>query len=314
MKAAPASPKPLSKLISDWVCALRIPYFITTLIPPLMAFVLVGRETGIWPGSEFIALLLGILFMHAATNLINDYYDTINGVDNQKSVGGSRVVLDGKLTLADLARAATICYFLSLLAFLVFFWQTGRWWVMPGWFLGFMASFFYVGPPIAYGYKGWGEFFVFLSAGWLLLLGSFVALSGYFSIAALGTATLFGLMSADVLFYQSLPQIENDPLHGKNTLASKLGRRTALRVQKIIWPFIWLGCAAMFFSGLLAWPALGALLGIPFYFRLERRIAATIDSDLTGLYSAGYLVRIMFFIASLALMAGCLIMSEQTLF
>ena len=293
------------KIISNWACALRLPYFITTLIPCLLAFILAGKETGIWMWPEFLSILAGIFSAHAATNLINDYYDTINGVDNPGSVGGSRVVLDEKLTLADLSRGAVFFYLISLAAFIFFAVQTGRWWVMPGWALGFAASFFYVGPPVAYGYKGWGEPGVFVSTGWLLLLGTFIALTAKFSITALATASIFGLMSAEILFFQSLPQIDTDPLHGKKTLACKLGKAWALKVQSLSWPLIWFGCFMLPAAGLAGWGSMGAVLAFPAYVLLQRRIKSAASSgNFPVLNSEGHLVKVMFIITSLALFAG----------
>ena len=298
-------PKNQLETISSWVCALRLPYFITTLIPCLLAFILAGKETGTWIWPEFLIILTGIFSAHAATNLINDYYDTLSGVDNPDSVGGSRVVLDGKLPLADLGKAAALFYLISLAAFLFFAAKTGRWWVMPGWALGFAASFFYVGPPVAYGYKGWGELGVFVSTGWLLLLGTFIALTSDFSITALSAASLFGLMSSEVLFFQSLPQIDSDPLHGKKTLAFKLGKARALKIQSLSWPLIWFGCMLMTATGLTGWGSVGAISAFPAYLILQRRISSAASSgNFPALNSEGHLVKIMFVITSLALFAG----------
>ncbi|MBQ4132626.1 MAG: prenyltransferase, partial [Desulfovibrionaceae bacterium] len=167
--------------IASWVTALRLPYFITSLIPPALAVCLLWKEQGSLQAdtlSAFGLLLPGCLCMHAATNLFNDYYDTINGVDNPDSIGGSRVVLNGLLSLRDLRLGGIFSYILSFIFFAALSVYTGRLWIMSGWALGFMLSFFYVGPPLAYGYRGWGEAGSFMGMGWLLLFGSYLALGG----------------------------------------------------------------------------------------------------------------------------------------
>lgn len=293
-------------ILTAWLCALRLPYFITTAIPLCIALMLVKKETGILPGLEFLILLAGILCVHGATNLINDYYDTINGVDTSETLGGSRVLFNDKLTLATIAKAAAFLYLLSLLFFILFSWQTGRWWVLPGWLAGFAASFFYVGPPVAYGYRGWGEVILFISFGWILLLGSYLALSGQFSITAFLLSTIFGLMSTEILFFQSLPEIETDPEHGKHTLASKLGKKKAVKIQQLSWPVIWGVCILLGLTGTIHWLIFGSLVGIPLYIMLNKRINHALELDnWPDLDSSGYLVKAMFLLTSIFLFLAC---------
>lgn len=296
----------MPSILTAWLCALRLPYFITTAMPTSLALLLVKKETGSLPVLEFLILLSGILCMHGATNLINDYYDTINGVDTPETIGGSRVLFNGKLTLAAIGKASALFYLLSLLFFILFSWQTERWWVLPGWVAGFAASFFYVGPPIAYGYRGWGEFILFISMGWILLLGSYLALSGGLSLTAFLVASIFGLMTAEILFFQSLPEIETDPANGKHTLASKLGKKKAVKIQQLSWPVIWMLCILLGLTGIVHWAVFGSLVSIPLYILLNKRLNQALELDIwLDLNSSGYFVKAMFILTSLFLFLAC---------
>lgn len=293
-----------------WGAALRIPYFIISIIPPILAFCLFLKENGAFTpktGVAFSLLLAGTVCMHGATNLFNDYYDTINGVDNKNSVGGSRVVLNGLLSLTELKFAGLLCYALSFLMFMALAIATQRFWIVPGWLFGAAASFFYVGPPLAYGYRGWGEVGVFVSMGWLLLFGSHLALSGRFSWSAFWLANIVGLMSAEVLFFQSLPQIETDPLHGKYTLASRLGCRHSARIQTLVWPLTWIACIILALTGTINQGALLCLFGIPLYVKSQSHLDKWSGaSSPQQLYDSGSLVRGMFFITSISLFISIL--------
>jgi UbiA prenyltransferase family. len=112
-------------------------------------------------------------------------------------------------------------------------------------------------------------------------------------------------MSSEVLFFQSLPQIDSDPLHGKKTLAFKLGKARALKIQSLSWPLIWFGCMLMTATGLTGWGSVGAISAFPAYLILQRRISSAASSgNFPALNSEGHLVKIMFVITSLALFAG----------
>ena len=296
--------------LSIWVAALRLPYFITSLLPPCLALCLFWKNESPLPpgtGPAFFLLLAGTLCMHGATNLFNDYYDTINGVDNPESVGGSRVVLNGWLKLADLKAAGLFCYLFSLIFFVALSLLTARILILPGWLLGFAISFFYVGPPVAYGYLGWGEAGSFIGMGWVLLLGSYFSLSGHFSWPAFWLASILGLMTAEVLFFQSLPQIETDPRYNKHTLASRLGRRRCFLIQSLAWPFIWLACALLALGGHIGWAALSCLSAIPLYIKSQIQLHKWFDgASPQALYDAGGLIRGMFFITAAALFISIL--------
>src|SRR5690625_1391048 len=65
-----------------------IPVFVGTM------FAFVNEDT--FHFTLFVAMLLASIFIQAATNMFNEYYDFVRGLDNEKSVGISgTIVRDG---------------------------------------------------------------------------------------------------------------------------------------------------------------------------------------------------------------------------
>ena len=220
--------------IKAWFQALRIPFFITSLFQPLVAYILALQSTTPPLKVDFLLLLAGIMCMHGATNLSNDLFDNLQGIDTPTSTGGSRVVQQGKMNLKELAWGSGFFYLLSFIFFLVLAINTQRVWLMPVWLFGLFSSYFYVAPPIRYGYHALGELFVFINMGYILGLGSYVALCGQFSWTAFWLSLPFGIISAGVLFFQGLPEIETDAQGGKRTLVGVMGKNMAVKAFKAV--------------------------------------------------------------------------------
>lgn len=287
---------------SSWVQALRLPYFITSIIPILIIFVLAHKLTGIYYWSAISLLLPCQICLHAATNLVNDLHDTLSGVDNHNSIGGSRVVLEGKITLKELRVAAFAFYALSLLFLVIFALKFDRCWVLLLWCFAFFTSYFYVAPPIRYGYRALGEIFVFMSMGPGIIAGGYAAVTNSFSWPAVFISLPMGLMSVAILFFQSLPQIESDGWHGKITLAAKLGKRTSVLITKLTWPVIWCICIFLWLFKIVNWPIWGFVFTFPFYLMLIPRLDnAIFTNNWPWLNQFGWLVQVMFFILSVFL-------------
>ena len=95
-----------------------------------------------------------------------------------------------------------------------------------------LSAVFYVAPPIRYGCRGYGELFVCLNMGFIMVMGSYAVMANGFSAQSLALALPVGLMVAGILYYQSLPEIETDLAAGKRTLANILGKAKAELVKR----------------------------------------------------------------------------------
>lgn len=294
--------------LAAWAQALRWPFFITSLLPACLALLLAFKNGEAVSIFNFLLLLAGILSLHAATNLINDIFDALQGIDTPENLGGSRVLQQGRLSMNELKAGTAITYIISFVCFAVLINCMGQPLLWLFFLFGLFSSYFYVAPPIYYGYRGFGELSVFLNMGLGLLLGSYIALTGSFALNVFFISLPFGLMSAQILFFQSLPEIETDPVAGKHTLSSLLGKEKAVLFFKASYIFLGLLLVLFWAIGLLGWPALGFLLLTPFYLKLARLLNFALSSNAwPSLDTSGYLPRIIFFLTTFFICLGLIL-------
>jgi len=293
--------------IKTWWQASRPPFFIATLGPLILGFTATIKYTGrARPG--LFALVLGASFMvHAATNMANDLFDHLQGVDAGAGIGGSRVIQEGKLSPRALGLALVVLYGLALAAAFVIVDFSGRpalMWSLI--ILAALSSFFYVAPPIRYGHRALGEVMVFLNMGLIMTVGTFLALAdGRWDSRVAALALPVAFMVADILYFQSLPEMELDRAVGKLTLAGWLGPEQAVLVQALWWPTVWLLLVTLWLAGLAAWPALLGLLTLPLHLRAQKALrAAAAAADWPSLDGRGHLIRKLYFVNSLALIVA----------
>src|SRR5947208_3027259 len=112
-----------------------------------------------------------------------------------------------------------------------------------GWFLvtlvgaaGFLLAFFYVAPPIRYGYigRGLGEIGIFLSFGYLPLVGSYYVQTRHVTTTAVWASFVPGLLTTLVLFHHHFLHWRADASAGKMTPVAALGPERALNVS-LVW-------------------------------------------------------------------------------
>lgn len=288
--------------LKAWVQASRPPFFVATLIPLVIGWLL-AREHG-WHPARFLLVLLACFIVHLATNLANDYFDYIQGTDSGDAIGGSRVIQENKITPALLGRVIFLLYFLAFLISLSIVLGLRLYGLAPLILFSFFSSLFYVAPPIRYGYHGLGELFVALNMGPIMVVGTYWVVAGRPSWEALYVSVPIGLMVASILYYQSLPDMATDAAAGKRTLAVRLGRSGAFRGLIILLLVIYGTIIALVGAGIISFPALFCLLTLPLFVKLIGIVRRTDDWVLLDQY--GKYVRLLYFFNGVGIMLGLL--------
>jgi len=166
------------------------------------------------------------------------------------------------------------------------------------------SSFFYVAPPIRYGYLGLGELFVGINMGPIMVIGTYWVIAGHPDWAPFFVSLPVGFMVALILYYQSLPDMITDCRAHKLTLAVRLGQKGAYRLLLLFFVVIYLSISLLIVSGLLSWWSFGFLLSLPLIIKLNAIIKRTENWVLLDQY--GKYVRMIYFICGLAIIAGIL--------
>jgi 1,4-dihydroxy-2-naphthoate polyprenyltransferase len=169
-------------------------------------------------------------------------------------------------------------------------------------FFAAFSSYFYVAPPIRYGYYGLGELFVGINMGPIMVVGTYWVIAGHPDLLPLLISIPIGLMVASILYYQSLPDMRTDEAVGKRTLAVRLGKRGAFAGLIVFFILIYSSIILLILYGLLSWYSLAFCLSIPLFAKLVRIVIKTDDWVLLDEY--GKYVRIAYFMNGVSIIAG----------
>jgi len=264
----------------NWFLASRPWSFTMTAISVSVGGAL-GAIDGGFSWALYLITLLGTILLHAATNLINDYYDVKSGVDTREvSTAQYRPhpLVEGKLNAEHVRTAAYILYGLSIL--IGIFLAVSRGWMLL-WIglIGAFASLTYTAPPLKYKYSALGEISVFIMWGPLMVAGSYFVQRQSFSMNAFWISLPFGVLVALVLLANNIRDITHDRSKGILTLAIVLGRRKGLLLYDSLVVLAYLGIILMSFFGPLYLWSLIVLLSVPLALRLLRLMMKQVPAD-----------------------------------
>lgn len=295
----------INSTIKAWIQASRLQFFIATFIPLFIGWLLAIKEEGFYRPGRFLLVLTGSLIIHLLTNLANDYFEYDTGTDAGESIGGSRVIQEGKIDPQTILKVIIALYFVAfIIAFFIIFYFRLYLLSIPVLFAA-ASSYYYVAPPIRYGYHGLGELFVGINMGPIMVTGTYWVVTGHPGWKPLFISFPVGLMVASILYYQSLPDMKTDYLSRKFTLAVRLGKKNAYRALLLFFFSIYLSIFLLFMTGLLSFWSASCLLSVPLLVKLVGIIRETKDWILLDQY--GKYVRMIYFICGLAIIAGILL-------
>lgn len=288
--------------LKAWAQASRLPFFVATFIPLIIGWSMAVKTTGAVRPGRFLLVLLGSLIVHLITNLANDYFDHLVGTDAGESIGGSRVIQEGKISPRVMLKVIIGLYAIAFfIAYIIVFHFRLHLLAIPILFSAF-SSYFYVAPPIRYGYHGLGELFVGINMGPIMVAGTYWVVAGTPALEPLLVSIPVGIMVASILYYQSLPDMRTDEASGKMTLAVRLGRKGAFRGLIIFFILIYASILSLILMGLLSPWALASIISVLLVVKLIRIVLRTDNWVLLDLH--GKYVRMVYFISGLSIIAG----------
>lgn len=269
---------------------MRAPFFTATIAPVLMGTALAWKLDGKFNLALFLAALFAMLFLHAAANMLNDYFDHLSGTDWLTTpirlsravslTGGGRAIQDGIVQPQTMLAFGLISLLIGILLGVWLVTIVGLPLLLIG-ALGTFFAFFYTAPPIRLAHRGLGEFAVSMSFGVLPVLGAyFVQTAKLDWRVALASLPIASLITA-VLWINEIPDAPYDEAVGKRNLVVRLGTKGAtigyfaLVVSAYIaLPLISLSLQSpMPIIGLLSLPtALVAILNVKWYASGQRTL------------------------------------------
>ncbi|MBN2512638.1 MAG: 1,4-dihydroxy-2-naphthoate octaprenyltransferase [Sedimentisphaerales bacterium] len=209
-----------------WLQAIRIFSLTASIIPVLLgaAWVLYEGTSADWRLMPLI--VIASLAIHAATNLVSEYFDYIKNVDKDYTFGGSRVIVEGKLSAQQTLLGGLFLFALTAAIGLIFIYLRG-WPILMLGLVGMLGGFFYTAVPVGYKYFGLGDLMVFVLMGPLMVIGSYFVLTGTYNHNVLLVSLPVGCLVAAILSGNNLRDILHDTQAGITTTAGLLGHHFA---------------------------------------------------------------------------------------
>jgi 1,4-dihydroxy-2-naphthoate octaprenyltransferase len=178
--------------------------------------------------------MLTTLGLQILSNFANDYGDGVKGTDNEDRVGPKRAIQSGVISPEAMKRAIIITSILTLLSSVmliyVAFTDTNLYYSLFYLVLGILAiasAIRYTVGNTAYGYRGYGDLFVFVFFGLVSTLGVNFLYSKQLDLVLFLPAMAIGFLSVGVLNLNNMRDEESDKKAGKNTLVVKIGGKKA---------------------------------------------------------------------------------------
>ena len=213
-------------MLSTWLRVIRIRFLLASVIAVSNGLAIAYWKYSIIDPVYAILTYVGVVFLHASVDLLNDYWDYKRGIDiatkRTKFSGGTGVLPE------NLLKPRTV--YIAGLVFLILGASIGTYFiairgVTIAIILGFavIAIYFYSTTIVN---AGLGELFVAIK-GAMIVLGSLYVQNATLEPAAIYGGAIVGLLSATVLFINSFPDFEADKSKGRRTLVIILGRKVA---------------------------------------------------------------------------------------
>ncbi len=212
---------------------MRAPFFTASLVPVLVGGSVAYNQTGTLQFWKFVLTLLGVVCLHAGTNLANDYYDhkTRNDDINLNPTpfsGGSRAIQKGVISASRMLLASLLFFGTgSAIGIYLNAVTPGNLVLFLG-IIGILSGFFYTATPVMIGYRGWGELTVGLNFGVLVVLGTYYVQTYTLSWVAFWASLPVSFLITAVLYINQFQDYEPDREVNKKHWVVRLGRRRAV--------------------------------------------------------------------------------------
>ncbi|TRX37553.1 1,4-dihydroxy-2-naphthoate octaprenyltransferase [Flavobacterium restrictum] len=190
--------------------------------------------TEVFNWSVFAFAILTTLGLQILSNFANDYGDGVKGTDNTDRVGPKRAIQSGVITPQAMKKAIVITSVLTLFSaiYLIYlaFGDTNFVYSLFYLVLGILAiasAIRYTVGNSAYGYRGFGDVFVFVFFGIVSTMGVNFLYSKELDLVLFLPATAIGFLSVAVLNLNNMRDEASDRKANKNTIVVKIGGQNA---------------------------------------------------------------------------------------
>lgn len=219
--------------MKHWIQAARL-----RTLPLSVSGIIVGSfyamSQALFNWNIVILALLTTLGFQVLSNFANDYGDGIKGTDNEDRVGPKRAIQSGVISPKEMKNALIITSILTLVSAIALIYVAFKdhnllfsfIYLLLG-ILAIASAIRYTVGNSAYGYRGFGDLFVFIFFGLVSTLGIYFMFAKEMDWLLILPATSIGFLSVAVLNLNNMRDEESDRKSNKNTIVVKMGAENA---------------------------------------------------------------------------------------
>jgi 1,4-dihydroxy-2-naphthoate octaprenyltransferase len=207
--------------IKIWINASRPKTLWAAIAPVIIGTAMAYSDGKMHVLAGLLALAAAIL-IQIGTNLANDYFDFINGIDNKDRLGPVRATESGLIKPSTMKRAFIMVFLTAFLIGLYLIWR-GGWPVLIIGMLSILFGILYTSGPYPLGYYGFGDIFVLVFFGPVAVGGTYYVQALDITVPVILAGISPGLISTALLTVNNLRDIHTDKKAGRKTLAVRFG-------------------------------------------------------------------------------------------
>ena len=189
----------------------------------------------------FLAMLFACLFIQAATNMFNEYYDFARGLDTEESVGiGGAIVRNGVKPKTVMQLALLLYGIAAILG--IYICYESSWLLLVVGSISMLIGYLYTGGPYPIAYTPFGELFSGVVMGMLIVLISTFIQVGSIPNFSILLSIPSVLLVAAIMLANNIRDLEEDKKGGRKTLAILVGRKNAITILSsfFVLSYLWI--------------------------------------------------------------------------
>lgn len=209
-------------MLNNWILAIRPKTLFASVAPVILGLTVAFIHQSYLNILVASLTLLCALLMQIASNLANDYLDSLRGIDTEERLGPTRVTQAGLIPELAMKQALIIIMSLAFLLGLYLMMIGGPIIIVIG-LLSLYGAYGYTGGPFPLSHNGLGEVSAFLFFGVIAVSGT-----TYLQIHQISKLSILlgmgpGFIAASILAINNLRDIKTDTLAHKQTIAVYFG-------------------------------------------------------------------------------------------
>ncbi len=202
-----------------WIIAIRPKTLVLSFSPVLLGTVIASSYNK-FNLIIFLLTTLSAIFMQITSNIANDYYDGITGIDKDR-LGPIRVTNSGLLKPSHVKIGFILTAIFAFICGIPLIYSGGILILIVG-ILSIIVSILYTYGPIPISHYPLGELFAFSFFGPIATWGTIYLQTGYSTSFDFYIGIGLGLLSASIMAINNLRDREQDIKSNKKTLATIL--------------------------------------------------------------------------------------------